>query len=540
MRVVDKIFEPVRNASRLRVPDCRPAPLGAKQRAKLQMEARLRGFKGASPATSEPGPRAVAALFVVFVVVWSLYFAVSELPTSIHNDMAEAYAWGREFQLGYPQHPPFWAWICGIWFLIFPPTAWAFAILSCLNAALGLLGSWKLIGRFAAGDKRVAATALLALTPFYTFLSYKYNANSIFLSLWPWTLFFFVRSIDEGRPADAIGFGLCLGFALLSKYYAGVLAAACALAALRHPRRWRYFASPSPWISLALVAALVAPHLWWLKAADAPPVRYLQRISGRGLGDVAFYAATALAGSLAQLGVAIALVLFAAFLSKRRDPTPPTNDEARQQFLAILALTPPLLTGLLAMALRTKVSSNMMIGVFSLAPLLVIEWTGSRGLAELRRLATRGAALLSLGALAASPAVALGKAWLSRAHEDTEPRQELAAEATRIWRAAAGRPIGFVAGSLAYDNAIAFYSGDHPQTFVNFDYRGAAWVTPEKLAQRGLLSVCLTDDANCQALTHEFLTPSATRTELTLARRALGHEAAPRSFVVTVVPPSGD
>ena len=101
-----------------------------------------------------------------FVVVWSLYFVVSEYPSAIHNDMAEAYAWGREFQLGYNQHPPFWAWVCGLWFWVFPRANWAFAVLSMLNAGAGLIGAWALMGRFVDGDRRSAATALLALTPF--------------------------------------------------------------------------------------------------------------------------------------------------------------------------------------------------------------------------------------------------------------------------------------------------------------------------------------------------------------------------------------
>jgi hypothetical protein len=49
-----------------------------------------------------------------------LYGAISAAPAAIHNDMAEAYDWGREFQLGYFQHPPFWAWIAGLWFEVFP------------------------------------------------------------------------------------------------------------------------------------------------------------------------------------------------------------------------------------------------------------------------------------------------------------------------------------------------------------------------------------------------------------------------------------
>ena len=48
--------------------------------------------------------------------LFALYFCRHRIAAAIHNDMAEAYVWGREFQLGYNQHPPFWAWICGAGF----------------------------------------------------------------------------------------------------------------------------------------------------------------------------------------------------------------------------------------------------------------------------------------------------------------------------------------------------------------------------------------------------------------------------------------
>src|SRR5581483_5751244 len=189
-----------------------------------------------------PGFWPSVALLALFVIAWTLYAVISASPAAIHNDMAEAYVWGREFQFGYEKHPPFWAWIAGLWFEVFPCADWAFALLAVLNAGLGLFGSWVLIGDFAEGDRRLAATALLLLTPFYTFLALKYNANSIFLSLWPWTMHFFVRSIDDRRLADAVLFGLFIGMALLSKYFALILAATCFVAALVHPLRRAYFA----------------------------------------------------------------------------------------------------------------------------------------------------------------------------------------------------------------------------------------------------------------------------------------------------------
>ena len=210
-----------------------------------------RSTAAASEAMAQPGLPTMLALFAAFVAAWALFFTITEAPVAIKHDMAEAYAWGQEFQLGYNQHPPFWAWICGLWFSIFPRTGWAFALLSSLNAAIGLWGAWMLIGDFTEGRKRVAAWALLLLTPLYTFYAYKYNANIIFLSIWPWTLHYFMRSVQDRGIGDAIAFGVSIGLALMSKYYALILVATCFLAALQHPSRRKYFAAASPYVSTA-------------------------------------------------------------------------------------------------------------------------------------------------------------------------------------------------------------------------------------------------------------------------------------------------
>src|SRR3982074_1169139 len=150
------------------------------------------------------------ALFGAFAGIWTIYFTITEAPGAIKHDMTEAYAWGQEFQLGYNQHPPFWALICGLWFSLFPRTGWAFALLSSVNAGIGLLGAWMLIGDFAEGRKRMTAWSLLLLTPLYTFYAYKYNANIIFLSIWPWALHYFLKSVRGREIGDAIRLGLCV------------------------------------------------------------------------------------------------------------------------------------------------------------------------------------------------------------------------------------------------------------------------------------------------------------------------------------------
>ncbi len=480
-----------------------------------------------------------AALLAAFVSVWAFYFAVSEAPSAISQSMAEAYAWGREFQPGYNQHPPFWAWICGAWFAVFPRAGWSYAILCALNAAIGLWGSWRLIGSFANGATRIAATALLLLTPFYTLIAYAFNANAIFLSIWPWTMYFFVRSIDKGKWIDALIFGVCMAAALLSKYYALILAATCLVAALQHPARRRYFASASPTISIAAAALLCAPHLAWLVANGAPPLRYLSEISHQGPAAAVKFALTTLAATLAENALPVVLVALAA----RADPMRACVSlralwaEPRFRLLAILALLPLALSLAACLTMQSKLVAPMLMGTFSLVPLLAIEVANRRGVERLAGVATRLAVAICLAAPLAAPMVALGWLWLSGNDKVTEPRKELAAAATRLWREKTGLPLAIVGGSYAYGDAVAFYSSDRPQAFDSFDAGRRPWITPQDLAAHGLLSVCVAEDAGCLDATARLATPSASRTQMTLAHRFWGHEAEPVQFVVTVIPP---
>ncbi len=182
----------------------------------IRASARTMSFPWKGSGQPWPSNLAATAGFVLFFAAWTTSEAFLEASKSLHFDLLEAFAWGQEFQLGYNQHGPFWAWIAGAWFLVFPNTNAAFVLLEALNATLGLVGAWLLIGLFARGWTRHAATLLLVATPFYTFQAYKYNANTIFLSLWPWTLFFFVKSLDNMKMRNAVLFGVFAAFSILS------------------------------------------------------------------------------------------------------------------------------------------------------------------------------------------------------------------------------------------------------------------------------------------------------------------------------------
>jgi 4-amino-4-deoxy-L-arabinose transferase-like glycosyltransferase len=479
------------------------------------------------------------ALLAIFVMVWMLYGVISASPAAIHNDMAEAYVWGHEFQLGYEKHPPFWAWIAGFWFEMFPRADWAFTLLAVLNAGLGLYGSWMLIGDFAEGERRLAATALLLLTPFYTFLALKYNANSVFLSLWPWTMHFFVRSIDDRRFTDAILFGLFVGFALLSKYFALILAATCFVAALLHPGRRAYFTSAAPYVSFLVAALIFAPHAWWLVRSDATPVDYFVHKTGFGVVTILIACVTLLAGVVLFHSIVITLIA----LIKRSDPRSwPTAfktrwEEPRFQVLTTLAVLPLALTVVAGVLFRLRPDTNMTIGIFSLLPLLVVELAGTKGNDRLYRVTRKFAIAVILTAVALSPVVAFSKIWYRGDINYTEPRKELAREATELWHKTTKLPLQYVGGSQRYEDAVAFYSPDHPHVFIHLDYRRAPWVTAEDLHRAGLLVVCSTTDEQCINSATKVSAPPTRQATLSLVHSFWGYTVGYSSFIVTIVPP---
>ena len=316
----------------------------------------------------------------------------------------------------------------------------------------------------------------------------------------------------------------------MSKYYALILFATCGLAALLTPMALPYLISRRPWISIAFAAAVCAPHAVWLLTHEAPPLRYLAQVSGHGLSSIAGDAATTGIASIVSLLAVAFIVGWFAWAAPRPARAAPLG------VLGVLAFAPLALTLMAGLALRTKLTPEMVVGTFPLAPLFLIEALGAARIERLAWVSARLAAGLILAMLIASPLVMLGRAYLWAKANEVPPQQEIAIEATKLWRAKVGAPVAFVAGH-GYENAVVFYSPDRARSFYDFDFSKNLWVTPEALARFGLMTVCLKDDALCLASTARFLTAASQQTPVTVAHRFWNHVARPFDFVVTIIPP---
>ena len=482
-----------------------------------------------------PGPLAIAAIVALFTAAWVVYGVISHAGMVLHEDVTEAYVWGQEFRLGYNQHPPFWAWLAGLWFLIFPNREWAFLLLAVLNAAVGLLGAWHLNGRFTFGPARQAAWLLLLCTPFYTFDCFKYNANAIFLSVWPWALFFLMRALDSGRVRDGVLLGIMIGAAMLSKYYAVILVLTCLAGSAVHANARTYWRSASPWTSIALAVVLMLPHLVWLVINDAPPVHYALGTIGLSWPKRVLQGMMIL---LASAGVQLAIPVLI-WLSRRRRPVAAPRHDIR--LLAVLVILPSVLTVGFGLVFGLRLNAAMLVGTFPLAPLLVMSLMPGADPRRLVRWAARAVVAGTLVSLLSAPVTIR---LLQRPTDPSWqlPLREAAETASALWHNATGRRLVTVGGTKYFSNAAAFYSEDRPSGFLELDSTLAPWVTAETLRAGGLLALCLRedgpwDDLWCRANAARLATPRTTVTQVTLTHRAFGHARGTATLDIYITPP---
>lgn len=214
---------------------------------------------------------------VVACLVWAVVSFMSNGNLDSYHDMLENYAWSQPLLWGTHKHPPFFAWVVGAWFAVFPQTDWAYRLLSYVNVGVGLCGVWALGLRLGLG--RLAAWgALLLLWSFpYTTLAGKFNANSQLLSLWPWTAALLLASWQE-KGIRGLSLSMALGgvaaACMLSKYYSGVFLVGFLVPTFLHAQGRRWLCTPRPYVALLMFAVALSPHVVWMMQHDWAPIGY--------------------------------------------------------------------------------------------------------------------------------------------------------------------------------------------------------------------------------------------------------------------------
>lgn len=476
-----------------------------------------------------------AMLVALYALVWATFATISS-GRGMHGDSLEAYAWGREFVFGYYKHPPFWSWVAGAWFSVLPKTNWSFWFLSELNGALGLAGAWALIGRFANRRVQMLGVLLLMLTPFYQFNAQRFNANTILLSIWPWTLYFFVRSLETRRILHAFACGLLAGFAILSKYFGLVLIATCFLAALTHDSRARYFRSAAPYVSATVAFLVFAPHLVWLFKDGFQPLIYLSARIDRADRAISNQYFEFIAGNVAFFIIPAALLFLSRRKAGREGLEPKIAAQHGLSFFTVLTFAPFVLTLVAGTVGHAALGIPFAVPIFALTPVWLIMAIEPNLDAAVRY------ARLAVGVLVAACALAAPVLPYLYLRYDTkhysEPREEIADAAIAVWKQKTGAPLRFVGGERDFALQVVFRSKDDTSEFNNFNFRWSPWVTPELIDSKGLLILCQERDERCNAGAAAYMREGAKVFDHEVQRHVWSAVGETWRFRLYVIPPA--
>ena len=480
------------------------------------------------PAGAE---RTVLVSLALYVLLWTIYGTIAKGSQGLHYDMTEVIAWSRDLSLGYLKHPPLAAWIVRAWFSVFPVAEWSYYLLAMLMPATAMWFAWRLSADYLDIEKRVVGLALLMLIPFFNFHALKFNVNTVLMPFWAATTFWFLRSYQTRSYVYAALAGVGAAACMMGKYWSVFLLAGLVVAALIDARRTVYFRSVTPWITIAVCLAALAPHLDWLVQNDFMPFAYAMTIHGeRPLMATVKGVASYLAGSIGYVSIPLIIVLVAARRSRGTiaDMMWPTDTDRR---LAAATFWAPLLVPVIgALASATEITSLWSMAAWTLLPVLLLSSPAvTLGAADTRRILITAVAV-PLVMLIAAPVVAYRVHRAGAAPAAAHARL-LALQIENAWHETIPQPLRFVGGDaeIAYD--VIAYAADRPRALLDVLPPSDA-----ELSQGGMALVCFAEDLGC-VHTAQARAPKGRRLERNIERNYLGLPGKPQGYMVVIVPP---
>ena len=508
----------------------------------------------ASASDRKTAPWLVVGFATAHAVLWTFILINLKAAQDVHMDVAEAFAWGQKFQLGYGKHPPLAGWVAGLWFKMFPVADWATYALAMTTLACGLVISWLIATRVVDYRRAFFVVVMLALYPIFNFKGFKYNPDLLQLVTLPLLVLAYLHAFEKRTARSGLWLGLAGALALMTKYWVLTMIGAVGLAALLHPDRLTLLRSPAPWVAIAVAVVAMIPHLMWLNEVDFVPLIYAGDVYG--LSSRAQSAALVLnyiGHNLALLAVPVILAFLAlsgtalvrrpsAALARIWSRGANAGVNASQALniwiIQIVVAVGPPLGGLI---FTVYMKTDWGISLFFLTPLALVALPALRlqGFALFRITAIW--LLITLATLVASPYIAVREiAEKPNAASTYGARSQLARELTEEWHTRFHSRWAVVAGTTEVGEPMTFYSSDHPAPFTPGELWSSGLTSFEEAKRLGFIGICDTTDSRL-AMCEAWMKANGKDAEeiaITTQRFFHGHPGPSIAWKVYVVPPA--
>lgn len=427
-------------------------------------------------------------VFFIFIhlIGWTLLPALVRY--NLPLDSIEGSIWGHQLQLGYDKNPFLNGWLTAFATYLGGPSGWMVYLFSQLSVVICFWATWQLAKEMLPPIYALISVMMLELVQYYNFHAIDFNDNTLELSLWALTIYFFHQALCKAKTRDWVLVGIFAGLGMMTKYYTAFLLTSMALFLLIHPANRKQLTTTKPYVGLLAFLLVILPHVIWLFFHDFMTVSYMifrtnsiPRWSNRFFFPVQF--------AWQQLEAFLpALIIFVLlFVRKKSAPEEPVKlSPFNRSFLLYVGLGPFLLTMLLSLCFSIKLRAGWGMPLLSLWGIMLVA------------LAAPSITESKLHRFIASIFLVMGISWiiysvsLIYSKETTSanfPGREIAQTITQIWHNTYHTPLTYVGGSRWVNGNIEFYSDDHPAVFMEWDKHRSPWINLDDMEKKGAVFV---------------------------------------------------
>ncbi len=229
-----------------------------------------------------PVPRRTWAIVLSVIGATVLARALAFQGLDLYTDEAYYWLWSTRPAAGYFDHPPMVAWLVGLSSPLAPGSELAVRAPFLLLGGLSVVFAALAADRLEPGGRAPVYAALLAAGAPMLHL-----AGAMALPDGPAVAGYAASTwlLARARRTGWLPAGIAVGFALLSKYTAALLAPALVLLVLWDRDLRAELRTPWPWLGGALAVAMFLPNLLWNAGHDWLAIGFqLRLVRGRKLG----------------------------------------------------------------------------------------------------------------------------------------------------------------------------------------------------------------------------------------------------------------
>lgn len=422
---------------------------------------------------------------IIHLLVWTL--APALVRYNLPLDSIEGTIWGHQLEWGYDKNPFLNGWLTALATTLDGHSGWMVYLFSQLSVVACFWAVWRLANAMLSPALALIAVLLLEGIQYYNFHAIDFNDNTLELSLWALTIYFFYQACRKPTHLVWILTGLFAALGMMAKYYTAALLAGMALFFFTRAEQRKQVTTLSPYLGLMVFLAIILPHVVWLFFHDFITVTYVfARTSSQPHWTNHLFFPAQFAWQQLQAFLP-ALVLFSLlFIGKKPLLTFKKLTPFNKAFLFYIGLGPFLLTILLSLLLGIKLRAGWGMPLLSLWGIVLVA-AFEPSLTKTKMHGFLAAIFILMGTLVSGYTLSLIDS--KDPSSANFPGREIARHLTQQWHDTYHLPLAYVAGSRWVGGNIEFYSHDHPAVFMEWDKRRSPWINTDNMQRKGAIFI---------------------------------------------------